>query len=93
MKLSVIIVNYNVAFFLEQCLNSVVAAMHQIDGEIIVVDNHSIDDSVPMVRMKFPELTLIANKENVGFSRANNQALRIAKGEYQLLLNPDTIVE
>jgi GT2 family glycosyltransferase len=93
MKLSVIIVNYNVEYFLEQCLNSVVTAMNNLEGEIFVVDNHSIDGSVDMVRRKFPTVKLIANLENTGFSRANNQALKMAKGEYCLLLNPDTLVE
>lgn len=93
MKLSVIIVNYNVEFFLEQCLNSVYAALAHVDGEVFVVDNNSIDGSLEMVAEKFPDAQLIANKDNVGFSKANNQALRIAKGDYHLLLNPDTIVE
>jgi len=93
MKLSVIIVNYNVEFFLEQCLLSVFRALEHTEGEVFVVDNNSIDGSVAMVRQKFPSVILIDNKENAGFSRANNQALKLAKGEYHLLLNPDTIVE
>ena len=93
MKLSVIIVNYNVRYFLEQCLHSVIKACHGLDAEIFIVDNNSVDGSVKMVREKFPELRLIANKENVGFSTANNQAIKKARGEYILLLNPDTIVE
>lgn len=93
MQISVIIVNYNVEFFLEQCLNSVYAALKHVEGEVYVVDNNSIDGSVDMVRSKFPEVKLIANKDNVGFSRANNQALKLAEGKYHLLLNPDTIVE
>ncbi len=93
MKLSVIIVNYNVQYFLEQCLISVQKALVGIDAEVFVVDNVSKDDSVKMVREKFPNVVLIANEENVGFSRANNQAMRLAKGEYFLLLNPDTLVE
>lgn len=93
MQLSVIIVNYNVEFFLEQCLNSVYAALKHVEGEVFVVDNNSIDGSLEMVRQKFPDVQLIANKENVGFSKANNQALRVAKSKYHLLLNPDTIVE
>lgn len=93
MKLSVVIVNYNVEFFLEQCLNSVFIALKNVEGEVFVVDNNSIDGSVEMVKQKFPKVKLIVNKDNVGFSRANNQALRIAQGEYHLLLNPDTIVE
>jgi GT2 family glycosyltransferase len=93
MKLSVIIVNYNVEFFLEQCLNSVFQALEKVEGEVFVVDNNSIDGSLAMVAEKFPQVILMANKDNVGFSKANNQALKIAKGEYHLLLNPDTIVE
>ena len=93
MKLSVIIVNYNVEHFLEQCLISVKSSMKNIDGEVFVVDNNSIDGSVKMVKEKFPEVILIANKENVGFSKANNQAIKKARGEYILLLNPDTVVE
>ncbi len=92
-KISVIIVNYNVEYFLEQCLNSVFKALENISGEVFVVDNNSIDGSVEMVRQKFPQAILIANKDNRGFSKANNQAIAIAKGEYQLLLNPDTVVE
>jgi len=92
-KLSVIIVNYNVEYFLEQCLNSVKTALKNVSGEVYVVDNNSIDQSVEMVRTKFPEYHLIANKDNRGFSKANNQAMEICKGEYVLLLNPDTVVE
>ncbi|MBT6513966.1 MAG: glycosyltransferase, partial [Crocinitomicaceae bacterium] len=93
MKLSVIIVNYNVEYFLEQCINAVAKALSTIEGEIIVVDNNSIDSSVEMVRSKFPFVKLIENKKNTGFSKANNQAIQIATGEYILLLNPDTVVE
>jgi GT2 family glycosyltransferase len=93
MKLSIIIVNYNVKFFLEQCLNSLIKALKNIDAEIIVVDNNSVDGSCQMIRQKFPEVILIENKANKGFSVANNQGIKIAKGEYILILNPDTIVE
>jgi O-antigen biosynthesis protein len=93
MKLSVVIVNYNVKYFLEQCLHSVRSAARNIDCEIFVVDNNSVDGSLQMVEEKFPEVKLIANQDNRGFSRANNQAIKIARGEYVLLLNPDTIVE
>ncbi len=92
-KISVIVVNYNVEFFLEQCLNSVKKSLKNVSGEVFVVDNFSIDGSVEMVRQKFPEYNLIDNKVNLGFSKANNQAMRLAKGEYVLLLNPDTVVE
>lgn len=93
MKISIVIVNYNVQHFLEQCLHSVFVALEGIDGEVWVVDNNSVDGSLSMLERKFPQVKLIANKENVGFARANNQALRQAEGEYLLLLNPDTLVE
>lgn len=92
MKLSIIVVNYNVKAFLEQCLRTVFEALEGMDGEVFVVDNQSTDGSTGMVRMKFPQVKLIANTENVGFSRANNQAIRESSGEYVLLLNPDTVV-
>ncbi len=92
-KISVIIVNYNVEYFLEQCLNSVKTALQNVSGEVFVVDNNSIDQSVEMVKAKFPEYHLIANKDNRGFSKANNQAIELSQGEYVLLLNPDTVVE
>ena len=100
MKLSVIIVNYNVKFFVEQCLLSVREAVKAMDEqfgrnscEVFLVDNNSVDGTCEMVAEKFPEVILIANTENLGFSKANNQALRISKGQYHLLLNPDTVVE
>lgn len=93
MKISVIIVNYNVMHFLEQCLSSVRKAIEGLDAEVFVVDNNSVDGSVKMVREKFPEAIVIENKENLGFSKANNQAIRKATGQYILLLNPDTVVE
>ncbi len=92
-RLSVIIVNYNVKYFLEQALHAVRKACHNLDTEVIVVDNNSVDGSAAMVRQKFPEVTLIANTENLGFSKANNQAIQRSAGEYILLLNPDTVVE
>ena len=93
MKLSIVIVNYNVRYFLEQCLHSVQDACRGLDIEVFVVDNASVDGSSRMVRDKFPDVILIENKENRGFSAANNQAITRASGEYILLLNPDTIVE
>ncbi len=92
-KLSVIIVNYNVCYFLEQALLSVRKAVQHLDAEVWVVDNNSVDGSVEMVRQRFPEVKLIANKVNTGFSKANNQAIRESNAEYVLLLNPDTVVE
>jgi GT2 family glycosyltransferase len=93
MKLAVVIVNYNVKHFLEQCLHSVSKAMKGIDAEVWVVDNHSVDGSVDMLKEKFPFVIIIENKKNVGFSVANNQAIKQADAEYILLLNPDTVVE
>lgn len=92
-KLSVVIVNYNVKHFIEQCLFSVLKASENIACEVFVVDNNSVDGSVTLIKEKFPQVNLIVNKTNTGFSVANNQALKIATGEYVLLLNPDTVVQ
>jgi len=91
-KLSIVIVNYNVKFLLEQCLIAVYAAIRGLDTEIIVVDNHSTDDSVQYLRPIFPDVFFIENNENTGFAKANNQAIRLCKGKYILLLNPDTVI-
>lgn len=91
-QISIIIVNYNVKHFLEHCLLSVFRALNGIDVEVFVVDNQSTDGSVEMVGEKFPQAKLIANTNNVGFARANNQAVKLATGKYILYLNPDTIV-
>jgi O-antigen biosynthesis protein len=93
MELSVIIVSYNVREFLKECLISVKKSSEKIDCEIFVVDNNSADGSGEMVRNEFPEVKLIRNTENRGFSAANNQAIKESGGQYLLLLNPDTIVE
>ena len=93
MELSVIIVNYNVKHFLEQCLHSVFRASKNLTIEVFVVDNNSADGSAQLIREKFPEVHLIENKVNVGFSKANNQAIQVSKGKFVLLLNPDTVVE
>lgn len=93
MKLSVVIVNYNVKHFLEQCLNSVIESAKHCETEIFVVDNNSVDGSAAMVKLKFPQVKLIENKVNYGFSYANNQAIKESKSEYILLLNPDTVIE
>lgn len=91
-RVTVIIVSYNVQYFLELCLHSVVRALEYVNGEIIVVDNNSADGSCELVRSKFPAVTLIANEGNAGFSKANNQGLEIATGAYIHFLNPDTVV-
>jgi len=92
MQLSVIILNYNVRFFLEQCVLSVEKALSTIDGEIIVIDNNSSDDSCAMMKALFPNIKLIENKENLGFPKGNNIGVVHAKGEYICILNPDTVV-
>ena len=92
MQLSVIILNYNVRYFLEQCVLSVLKALENIDGEIIVIDNNSSDDSCKMMQSLFPNITLIKNKENLGFPKGNNIGVSQAKGEYICILNPDTVV-
>ena len=92
MKLSVVIVSYNVRQYLTACLDSVSLALKGIEGEVFVVDNNSSDDSVETVCRDYPWVHLINNKENLGFSKANNIAISKSKGEYVLLLNPDTKV-
>ncbi len=93
MDLSVIIVNYNVRQFLENALISIYRATEGIEAEVFVVDNASDDGSVEMIRSKFPQVHLIANKANVGFAKGNNVALKQTTGRYLLLINPDTIVQ
>ena len=93
MELSVIIVSYNVREYLKNCLYSAIKACVEIKGEIFVVDNNSSDGSVEMVRNEFPEVIIISNTINKGFSAANNQAIKQSAGQYILLLNPDTLVE
>lgn len=92
-SISVIIVSYNVRDLLENCLHSVASALGNIASDVHVVDNQSDDGSVEMVQAKFPAVHLIANTENTGFAKANNQALRQARGSYIVLLNPDTLVQ
>ena len=92
MQLSVIILNYNVRYFLELCVLSVQKALETIEGEIIVIDNNSSDDSCTMMKQRFPKVKLIQNKENVGFPKGNNIGVAQAQGEYICILNPDTVV-
>lgn len=91
-KLSVIIVNYNVKYYVEQCLLSVQKALNGINAEVFVVDNHSRDASVEYLTDRFPHVRVISSNHNLGFARANNIAIRQCTGQYVLLLNPDTIV-
>jgi O-antigen biosynthesis protein len=91
--ISIVIVNYNVKAFLQQCLYSVKKACKDIESEVFVVDNNSVDDSIEMLGQSFPEVNLIANKKNMGFAFACNQAIKQACGKYILLLNPDTVIK
>ena len=92
MRLSVIIVSYNVKHYLYQCLDSVCRALKGIEAEIFVVDNHSRDGSVAYVSKRFENVNYVESNHNLGFARANNIAIRQSEGEYVLLLNPDTVV-
>lgn len=94
MKLSIIIVNYNVKYFLEQCINSIFASKTDFNYEIIVVDNNSSDQSIPYLQSRFTQTCIhyIINDHNPGFARANNQAIKQSTGKYILLLNPDTVL-
>ena len=92
MRLSIIIVNYNVKHFLEQCLCSVRKAIQGMEAEVIVVDNNSSDNSLVYLQSRFPGIRFIANNENVGFAKACNQGLHQSTGEFVVFLNPDCIV-
>ena len=92
MKLSVVIVSYNVKYYLEQCLLSLRAAKGGFEREILVVDNASTDGTADYIVPRFPDIRFIQNQTNLGFSKANNIAINQSNGEYVLLLNPDTIV-
>lgn len=92
MQLSIIIVNYNVKHFLEQCLCSVQKAITGIQAEIVVIDNNSTDNSLSYLTPRFPAVQFVENKQNLGFAKACNQGLQQATGKYILFLNPDTIV-
>lgn len=92
MTLSIVIVNYNVKYFLEQCLLSIVESKTNLSIQIYVVDNNSQDGSLEYLRPKFPQVTFIANSDNPGFSKANNQVLKYVTGDYILILNPDTLL-
>ncbi len=93
MQLSIIIVSYNTEELLTDCLDSVAKAAKDLETETFVIDNNSLDRTVETVKQKFPWVKLIANPNNLGFSKANNLALKIAKGKYILVLNPDTVLE
>ena len=92
MQLSVIILNYNVRYFLEQCVLSVQSAISTLDAEIIVVDNNSSDESCLMMKTKFPNVKLIENDSNFGFPKGNNIGVEQASGKYICILNPDTVL-
>ncbi len=92
-SVSIIIVSFNTKDLLKSCIDSIYETSNDINHEFIIVDNASTDGSPEMIKKEFRDITLIRNTENIGFARANNQALRIARGEYFLLLNSDTIVK
>lgn len=92
MKITVVIVSYNVKYYLEQCLESLEKSLKGIEAEVYVVDNHSKDSSVEYLSERFSNVHLIASPHNLGFARANNLAIRETSSDYVLLLNPDTIV-
>ena len=92
MKLSVVILNYNVKYFIDVCLQSVLAATQDLDAEVILVDNASVDGSVDWIAQQFPQVKQINNNENIGFPKGNNIGVAQAKGEFLCILNPDTIV-
>ncbi len=93
MDISVVIVNWNVKELLQKCLESVFQYQHSYRVEVIVIDNASSDDSVEMIRGKFPQVQLIENEKNIGFAAANNQGIKMAKGRYIFALNPDTEIK
>ena len=92
MDISIIIVSYRVKYFLEQTIRAAQEALNGIDGEIIVVDNNSPDDTMTFVKPRFPDVKFVENKTNPGFAKANNQGIDMAQGEFTLILNPDTII-
>ena len=93
MKLSIIIVNYNVTELLRNCLSSIINFVHDLDYEVIVIDNKSPDSSWKDLKIEFPTVQFISSEVNHGFAIANNKAVKNARGEYILLLNPDTELE
>lgn len=93
LNISIIIISFNTKDLLKNCIKSVYETTKNLSYEIIVVDNASTDDSPEMAEREFTEILLIRNTENLGFARANNQAIKVAKGKYVLLLNSDTIMK
>jgi GT2 family glycosyltransferase len=90
--LSIIVVSWNVEKLLEGCIESILSNSEQLSLEILVIDNASADNTAEMLNNKFPNVRLIINKKNIGFARANNQALKFANGQFVLILNPDTVI-
>jgi GT2 family glycosyltransferase len=90
--LSIIIVNYNAKKFLDACLSSLYNTIKQYTYEVIVIDNASCDDSVQFLNKKHPKVKILVNIENIGYAKANNQGIKISRGNFILLLNPDTLV-
>lgn len=91
-ELSVVIVNYNGLKYLKDCFDSLQEKLHDISFEIILIDNNSIDESCGFIKKNYPDVVLIESKENLGFGKGNNEAVKKAQGDYLLLINNDTIV-
>ncbi len=93
MILSIVIVNFNTYYFLKHCLDSIYSTVPKsINFETIVIDNASSDNSIPKIKKNYPQIRILVNKKNIGFAKANNQAIKIARGDFILFLNPDTVV-
>jgi GT2 family glycosyltransferase len=93
LDISIVIVSWNVADLLDNCIQSIIVNASSFKYEVIIVDNHSADNTVPMLHDKYPWVKLLSNSENVGFAKANNQGFEVARGRYIFVLNPDTIIE
>jgi GT2 family glycosyltransferase len=92
MKLSVVIICWNDLRVIRDCLRSIHEGTHATDFEVIISDNGSVDDSIEFVRNRYPQVRIVENQQNLGFARGNNAGIRASRGEYVLILNPDTII-
>src|ERR1700751_3509765 len=92
MKLSIVIICWNDLRVIRDCLRSIYEGTHTTDFEVIISDNGSVDESVAFVRKNYPNARIIENQQNLGFARGNNAGISASRGEYVLILNPDTII-